>query len=111
MQSDSFPTYTGERQNDSGGVDTLKEQVKIMKERLAALKEQIQDKEERDKDSRMIAHVIPVRCTGCSICQDICPTGAISFIVSVARINGANCTGCGRCVEACPQEAIVLRTA
>ncbi len=111
MQSDSFQTYSGERQNDSGGIDALNEQVKIREERLAALKEQIQDKEERDKDSRLIAHVIPKRCTGCKVCQDVCPTGAISFIESVARINGADCTGCGQCVEACPQEAIVLRTA
>jgi len=111
MQSDSFQTYSGGRQNDSGGIDALKEQVKIMEERLASLKEQIQDREERGKDSRLIAHVIPERCTDCRFCQDVCPTGAISFIESVARIDGANCTACGRCVEACPQEAIVLRTA
>ena len=111
MQSDSFQTYSGGRQNDSGGIDALKEQVKIMEERLASLKEQIQDREERDKDSRLIAHVIPERCTDCRFCQDVCPTGVISFIESVARIDSANCTACGRCVEACPQEAIVLRTA
>ena len=82
-----------------------------MEERLAALKEQIQNKEEGDKEPRLIARVIPERCTGCRIYQDVCPTDSISFIESVAHIGGANCTGCGRCEKACPQEAIALRTA
>ena len=111
MQSDFFKIYSGERQNDSGGIDTLKEQIKIMEDRLASLKEQIQDKEKCGNDSHLIAGVIPERCTDCRLCKDVCPTGAISFIESVAHIEVADCRGCGRCVEACPQEAIVLRTA
>ncbi len=55
------------------------------------------------------ASVIPEKCSGCRICNNLCPFNAISFIEDrgITEINPALCQGCGTCVAACPSEAIV----
>jgi len=47
-------------------------------------------------------------CSGCKICSDLCPYGAISFDdeKKVSQVNEALCKGCGVCVAACPSGAI-----
>jgi heterodisulfide reductase subunit A2 len=54
------------------------------------------------------ATVDEVKCSGCRICNNLCPFNAISFIdnLAVTRINPALCQGCGTCVAACPAGAI-----
>lgn len=54
------------------------------------------------------ATVEEARCSGCRICNNLCPFNAISFIddLAVTRINPALCQGCGTCVAACPAGAI-----
>ncbi len=49
-------------------------------------------------------------CSGCQICKDICPYGAISFSEEkkVCSINEALCKGCGSCVGGCPSDAVSL---
>lgn len=51
------------------------------------------------------------KCSGCRICNLLCPYSAISFIEDekVSRINEALCKGCGTCVAACPSAAITHR--
>lgn len=51
------------------------------------------------------------QCSGCRICNLLCPFTAISFIEDkkVSRINEALCKGCGTCVAACPSAAISHR--
>ena len=45
-------------------------------------------------------------CTGCGICLDACPQGAISLEGFTARIDPELCTDCARCVDVCVTEAI-----
>ena len=47
-------------------------------------------------------------CSGCRICNNLCPYGAIDFIEDnkISRVNDALCKGCGTCVAACPAGAI-----
>ncbi len=61
-------------------------------------------------------------CTGCTLCENVCPYGAITFdkeefmlpgrIVrtkTVAKVNEAVCQGCGACTVACPSGAMDLK--
>ncbi|MBP7688701.1 MAG: 4Fe-4S binding protein, partial [Thermoflexales bacterium] len=54
------------------------------------------------------ASVNPDKCSGCRICNNLCPFNAISFLPDrmVTEINPALCQGCGTCVAACPAGAI-----
>jgi heterodisulfide reductase subunit A len=54
------------------------------------------------------ATVHPENCSGCRICNTMCPYNAITFdgALGVSSINAAMCQGCGTCVAACPAGAI-----
>ncbi len=54
------------------------------------------------------ATVDPDKCSGCRICNNLCPFNAILFHEDkmVTEINPALCQGCGTCVAACPAGAI-----
>jgi heterodisulfide reductase subunit A len=54
------------------------------------------------------ASVNQEKCSGCRICNGLCPFNAISFHEDrmVTEINPALCQGCGTCVAACPAGAI-----
>jgi len=46
-------------------------------------------------------------CTGCGICIDECPVGAIKMEANNhAEIKERKCIRCGRCHDVCPQEAV-----
>jgi heterodisulfide reductase subunit A len=54
------------------------------------------------------ASIDQVKCSGCRICNNLCPFNAILFHEDrmVSEINPALCQGCGTCVAACPAGAI-----
>jgi heterodisulfide reductase subunit A len=54
------------------------------------------------------ASVDESKCSGCRICNDLCPFNAILFHEDrmMTEINPALCQGCGTCVAACPSGAI-----
>jgi len=54
------------------------------------------------------ATVDETKCSGCLICNDLCPFNAIEYIEEkdVSYIQEALCQGCGTCVAACPAGAI-----
>jgi heterodisulfide reductase subunit A len=56
----------------------------------------------------IVASIEAEKCSGCRICNTMCPYSAISFLAdkNISEINAALCKGCGTCVSACPAEAI-----
>ena len=54
------------------------------------------------------AAVDPDVCSGCRICNGLCPFNAITFREDrmVSEVNPALCQGCGNCVAACPAGAM-----
>lgn len=54
------------------------------------------------------ASVIEEKCSGCRICNGLCPFNAIIYHDDrmVTEINAALCQGCGTCIAACPAGAI-----
>ena len=65
--------------------------------------------------SRGEVEIEPVRafvqeeyCSGCKMCNGLCPYGAIEFIEekNASHVNEALCKGCGTCVAACPSGAM-----
>jgi heterodisulfide reductase subunit A len=56
----------------------------------------------------VVATIHAEHCSGCRICNNMCPFNAIEFkeAEGVSYINAALCKGCGTCVAACPAGAI-----
>ena len=58
----------------------------------------------------IIAFVDEEVCSGCGLCEKVCPYGALSLDgrERVMMVNRALCKGCGACAVACPSSAISL---
>ena len=49
-------------------------------------------------------------CTGCNVCETVCPFGAIrKDETGIALVNEALCKGCGICAARCPERAISMQ--
>ena len=55
-----------------------------------------------------IARVNETRCTGCSVCAEVCPFHAVEVSIEkgVAAVNSALCKGCGLCAASCRSGAL-----
>lgn len=73
------------------------------------------------KGNPCVAHSDEAMCNGCSMCERVCPYGAITFsekefrmpdrttrVRRVSSVNPAVCQGCGACTVACPSGAMDL---
>ena len=73
------------------------------------------------KSNPCTAHSDEMLCSGCSMCEKVCPYGAISYEEKdfrmadrttrkrrVAVVNTAKCQGCGACTVTCPSGAMDL---
>ena len=58
----------------------------------------------------IIAFVDDEVCSGCSLCEKVCPFGALSLSDKerLMLVNRALCKGCGACASICPSSAISL---
>jgi heterodisulfide reductase subunit A len=59
----------------------------------------------------VFAEVDDERCSGCRMCNELCPYSAIEFDATAkrSRVIAAACKACGACVAACPAGAITGR--
>jgi len=67
----------------------------------------------RVKIEPVISEIVAEQCSGCGICEPLCPYSAISLKANGdghfrARIEVTQCKGCGVCTTACPSAAIRL---
>ncbi|MFX0025547.1 MAG: FAD-binding protein [Candidatus Hermodarchaeota archaeon] len=56
----------------------------------------------------MLITVDNEKCTGCGLCEKVCPFGAIKIVEKIAVI-GDECTLCGACVDQCNLKAISIQ--
>jgi heterodisulfide reductase subunit A2 len=56
----------------------------------------------------VVASIDEENCSGCRICNNLCPYNAIEFLAdkNVSHVITALCKGCGTCVAACPAQVI-----
>jgi Fe-S-cluster-containing hydrogenase component 2 len=48
------------------------------------------------------------KCSGCGICEEVCPVAAVIMTQDLPRVDEEWCIGCGVCVPRCPEGAAGL---
>ena len=54
----------------------------------------------------LMSQVNADKCTGDKICENVCPTGAITVIDRKARVDERKCAACLKCLDMCKEGAI-----
>lgn len=60
------------------------------------------------KNITMLAVVDENVCTGCKICEKVCPVLTIKVVDRKAKVDNDACTGCSNCEQRCPFYAIKM---
>ena len=94
----------GGPQNPNQELAELKQQAEMLEQQKQQLNQRITKLE---SGRRAVAVVDSEKCTGCGICIDVCPAGAIE-VKEKAVINYEICTGCAACITECPNKAIII---
>jgi len=56
--------------------------------------------------NNIIVEVRKALCLGCGLCEQICPTGAISLSRDGVQIDHNRCNHCRLCIDVCPRGAL-----
>ena len=64
--------------------------------------------DDRAMEADDILHVLQDDCTGCKLCEDVCPTQSIIVTAGKAEIIQNTCVHCNKCLEVCPEDTIIL---
>ena len=56
-----------------------------------------------------LARVDEEKCTGCKLCEIVCPSGAIEMTADLATIDSDRCIDCQRCIDRCNRENAISR--
>jgi len=98
-----FPEDTG-LQNSEQELAALKQQAEMLEQQKQQIESRIS---ELETSQELVAVVLPDKCGGCGICEDVCPANAIK-VNGQAFVQPELCTGCRLCVGECPNNAVVL---
>ena len=99
----AFPEDAG-LQNPEQELAALKQQEEMLEQEKQPIDRRIS---ELETSQELVAVVLPEKCAGCGICEDVCPANAIK-VNGQALVQSELCTGCRLCVAECPNNAIVL---
>lgn len=97
----------GSSHSGENAIEFLKNEVRLLEEKLSSLRQRIKDMEEGKIPSELKAIINPELCIGCGKCEKDCKHGAIT-IDEVAVIDKELCAGCGHCIEKCREGAITM---
>ena len=89
-------------------LESLRARTRALEEQLKMIHDRLAGSGDAPTAPGLIAVVDLMKCTGCGLCVDPCPTRAIT-INEQAEILASRCNGCALCLTACPEDALSIR--